>query len=121
MNIMDTYSLNLSLHSGEHRGAFAISHDNAAAGSPTTLGIHVAARYRICTQGVFDPNWLDLLSGFWVISSAPSSGKEITLFIGEVADQAALMGVLQQLYNLGFPLLLVEHLVDQEKQGALLM
>ncbi len=82
------------------------------------LRVDAAAHYRICAQGLFDVAWLDLLSGTWGITNiAPT--EDITVFIGKVADQAALMGVLQQLYNLGFPLLLVEHLAGQEQQSTL--
>lgn len=80
-------------------------------------GLHLdtPASYRICTQGLFDAAWLDLLSGVWVIHRQQPGGRGITILIGAVADQAALMGVLEQLYSLGFPLLLVEHLADQEQ------
>lgn len=84
----------------------------------TGLRVDAAAHYRICAQGLFDVAWLDLLSGTWgITNSAPT--EDVTILIGKVADQAALMGVLQQLYNLGFPLLLVEHLVDDKPQPAL--
>lgn len=106
---MDPSSLHLSFHVGEHSGVSAALPDKAE------LRIDVGARYQICTQGLFDADWLDMLSGCWVIASAPSSAKDVTIFVGEVADQAALMGVLQQLYSLGFALLLVKHLVDQEQ------
>jgi hypothetical protein len=67
------------------------------------------AHYRICAQGLFEVGWLDMLSGVWVICHQPPAGKDVTRLVGEVADQAALMGVLEQLYSLGFPLLLVEY------------
>ncbi|MBI1299767.1 hypothetical protein GC175_32990 [bacterium] len=73
------------------------------------------AHYRICAQGRFDACWLDMLSGVWVICGYQQGGNGITILIGQVADQAALMGVLEQIYSLGFPLVLVEHLAKQEK------
>jgi len=39
-----------------------------------------------------------------------SSQQPISLLTGEVIDQAALMGVLSTLYDMGFPLLKVERL-----------
>ena len=72
------------------------------------------ARYRICAQGLFEDCWLDMLSGVWVICHHQPERKGVTVLIGKVIDQAALMGVLEQLYSLGFPLLLVEHLAEQE-------
>jgi hypothetical protein len=38
------------------------------------------------------------------------SEKSVTTLTGEVSDQAALMGVLSTLYDMGYPLLKVERL-----------
>lgn len=72
------------------------------------------ASYRIRAQGLFDAAWLDMLSGVWVIDSHQSSGSGVTILVGEVVDQAALVGVIEQLYCLGFPLVSVEHLSNQK-------
>lgn len=77
-----------------------------------------AAHYRICIQGRFESCWLDMLSGVWVIEHQQSKCKATTRLVGRVADQAALMGVLAQIYNLGFPLLLVEYLADHDEVAA---
>ena len=47
----------------------------------------------------------------------PGGGLAITTLTGAVADQAALLGLLQQLYTLGLPLLLVKRGVDFENGG----
>ena len=78
------------------------------------LRLDDTAHYRIYAQGLFKADWLDMLSGVWVIASHQPDGKGVTLLSGEVADQAALMGVLEQLYSLGFPLLLVEYMAGAE-------
>jgi len=79
---------------------------------PYNLHLDTAAPYRICAQGRFESEWLDMLSGAWVICiHQPIEG--VTILVGEVADQAALMGVLEQLYSLGFPLLLVEYIAEK--------
>jgi hypothetical protein len=39
-----------------------------------------------------------------------ASQEPVTTLTGEVSDQAALMGVLSTLYDMGFPLLKVERL-----------
>ena len=61
------------------------------------------AHYRICAQGLFEAYWLDMLSGVWVIYSHQPGGKDVTILVGQVADQAALMGVLQHSTVWGFP------------------
>ncbi len=82
------------------------------------LDLDTPAHYRICVQGRFDARWLDMLSGVWVICRQRSSGRGVTILIGEVVDQAALVGVIEQLYNLGFPIISVEHLSNREQTGT---
>jgi len=67
-----------------------------------------AAHYRIHTLGVIDADWLTMLSGEWAIAENPAARPESTILVGRVVDQAALLGVLNLLYNLGLFLLLVE-------------
>jgi len=75
------------------------------------------AQYRICALGVFKPTWLDMLSGDWVISDHPISRPGSTTLVGRVVDQAALLGVLEQLYSLGLPLLSIERLTPRQPAG----
>lgn len=67
-------------------------------------------RYRICLQGVVEAGWLEMLSGAWIIRNHNGVPKGVTVLVGWVADQAALVGDLEQLYNLGLPLVAVEYL-----------
>jgi hypothetical protein len=53
-----------------------------------------------------------MLSGEWVIAGHPADRPGATALVGRVLDQAALIGVLEQLYSLGLPLLSIEHLVS---------
>jgi hypothetical protein len=58
--------------------------------------------------GTLDPQWSDRLGGLCVHPSARSSpGRPITELTGQLLDQAALVGVLVTLYDLGLPLLSV--------------
>jgi hypothetical protein len=75
-----------------------------------TLNLDDSAHYRICAQGVFNPSWLDMLSGEWVIAEHPAARSGTTILVGRVVDQEALLGVLEQLYSLGLPLLSLEYL-----------
>ncbi len=49
-------------------------------------------------------HWFDDMS----VSVQDEAHSAITTLTGAVADQAALLGLLQKLYTLGLPLLLVE-------------
>ncbi len=79
------------------------------------LNLDDPAHYRICAQGVFDACWLDMLSGDWVIRRRTASRQRVTTLVGQVADQAALLGVLEQLSSLGLPILSVECLSENDK------
>ena len=60
-----------------------------------------AARYRIRIVGRLDETWAAWFEGFEIIAQADGE----TVLAGEVADQAALHGLLLTIHNLGLPLL----------------
>ncbi len=70
--------------------------------------IYRPAVYRIRVFGVLDPAWSDRLQGMKVSIIQSEQHPDCTELSGWLADQAALMGVLQELYNCGIPLLHVE-------------
>lgn len=67
------------------------------------------ATYAIRVRGVVDPLWADEFGGLRVVSVGLGAAATSVL-TGRLADQAALLGVLNALSNLGFPLLGVERL-----------
>ena len=66
--------------------------------------------YKICVQGKLEARWAEFFEDMQIeVNQAP--GKvPVTVLTGSLPDQAAVQGVLQKLYNLGFPLLSVEKL-----------
>jgi len=64
--------------------------------------------YRIRVQGRLGPEWCDRLGGLKVTVEQGACGAPFTELTGQLTDEAALMGVLEHLYNLGLPLLGVE-------------
>lgn len=66
--------------------------------------------YRIRVQGSLDAKWADYFENMRLTSETDPEGITITTLDGCLSDQAALQGVLQKLYTLGFPLLSVEKL-----------
>ena len=74
--------------------------------SPLTLG--TPATYRITVQGYLDNSWSDHFGGMAVNNKIVADGSELTMLTGWLVDQAALFGILDGLYGLGFPLLSVE-------------
>ena len=65
------------------------------------------AIYQIIVNGRLEPDWSDYFGGLTVTTEASRSQTTTTL-AGELLDQAALMGALEQLYNCGIALLSVE-------------
>lgn len=78
------------------------------------LKLETPAVYRICVQGRLDHNWSDRLGGMAIRSSSSLESAPTTILEGHLADQAALSGVLNTLYDLHLPLLKVECLECQE-------
>ena len=62
------------------------------------------AFYRIKVQGDLSPSWSDCLGGL-DISIKNEQDSPYTILQGELLDQAALMGVLDSLYSLGYLIL----------------
>ena len=73
----------------------------------STLKINTPAIYHIKVHGKLSGSWSDSLSGM-NITNYKQDGN-ITTLVGKLKDQAALAGVLQTLYELRFPILLVEY------------
>jgi hypothetical protein len=63
-------------------------------------------RYQIRVQGRLSSRWAHWFEDLDV-SVQCEAGSETTTLTGAMIDQAALLGVLQRLYTLGLPLLLV--------------
>ena len=66
------------------------------------------ATYRIQVQGQLSESWSERLGGLGISSKVSGEQRPITVLLGRLADQAALLGVLNTLYDLYLPLLFVE-------------
>lgn len=76
------------------------------------LNVANPARYRIQAQGSLDKRWSGRLGGLEITVFSPEDNYAVTQLCGEVMDQAALMGVLNSLYDLHMPLISVELLAE---------
>ena len=68
------------------------------------------ATYQIRVQGCIDPNLSDLLGGMEISQGKGNEDPLITILEGELSDQAALAGMLNTLYELKMPVILVRRL-----------
>jgi len=75
----------------------------------TGFKLETPANYRIRVQGDLDATWSERLEGMAIIPET-SAKPLVTILEGYVADQAALSGVLNTLYELHLPLLSVINL-----------
>jgi hypothetical protein len=70
-------------------------------------GLNRPATYEIKVRGRLDESWSDWIEGMTVEVENVGHRPTITTLTGIVADQAALQGVLSQLYALGLSLISV--------------
>jgi hypothetical protein len=63
--------------------------------------------YRICVSGRLNAAWTGYFEEMAISETGDTNGTILTMLTGELPDQAAVQGVLQKLYNLGFPLISV--------------
>jgi hypothetical protein len=66
------------------------------------------ATYRISVQGDLPESWSDRLGGMTIAVITEADQAPVTTLCGPLRDQAALLGVLNTLYDLHLPLLSVE-------------
>ena len=67
-------------------------------------------KYRIEVEGHLEEHWSDRLAGMRITTSGSEGETPLTSLVGHLRDQAQLSGVLNSLYELHLPILLVEYL-----------
>ncbi len=72
------------------------------------VGISEPATYEIRVSGWISERWTDWFAGLAIAHEGEAQTGSTTRLVGEVTDQAALLGLLQALYTLGLPLLEVK-------------
>lgn len=65
-------------------------------------------QYRIQVEGLIGQRWNAWFEDLRVHEDQSQVAGAVTTLVGAIPDQAALIGLLQKLYTLGLPLLLVE-------------
>ena len=78
------------------------------------LKITSPARYCILVQGGLDNRWSGRLAGLEITDASPEEDFVVSQLCGEIMDQAALLGVLNCLYDLHLPLISVVLLDDDD-------
>ena len=71
------------------------------------------AAYRIYVKGFLDESWSDRFSGLQIENQTSASEPPTTILQGKLLDQAQLLGVLSNLYEMHMSLISVE-LLDND-------
>ena len=85
---------------------------------PTKSGLKLetSALYEIRVQGSLDSRWSDRIGDAEMKVERAPDGAPVTVVTGRFIDQAALAGVLNLLYDLGFPLLSVQYVAESAER-----
>lgn len=68
------------------------------------------AEYQIRIQGRLDIGWSDRLAGMSITTTGGRNLTPLTTLQGELADQSALLGILNTLHDLGYAVLHLKYL-----------
>jgi hypothetical protein len=63
------------------------------------LNLDKPARYRVRVKGTLDPSWSGRLGGMTITTTEQGGETPVTTLTGRLLDQAALLGVLNTLYD----------------------
>ena len=73
-----------------------------------SAGLFEPATYRISILGTLDKNWSDYCGGMTIEHDIVLNQYPMTILTGLLTDQSALIGVINSLYDMGYPILSVE-------------
>jgi hypothetical protein len=81
------------------------------------LTLSEPARYQIKVPGHIDTTWSEWVGGMTITVEGEKEDPPVTTLTGTV-DQAALQGLLRQLYSLGLPLLSVNRIEPDQADAS---
>ena len=73
--------------------------------------------YEIKVQGHLDESWSNWFEGMTITVDTEPDSRSITTLTGEVADQAALQGILLRIHDLNMELISVTQVVPETTGG----
>lgn len=73
-------------------------------------------KYCIRVWGRLNDSWSDRLAGMCITSPEKGDENAVTILTGHLRDQTQLSGVLNSLYDLHLPILLVEYLEEDSEE-----
>lgn len=82
-------------------------------GQAAAFGMTSAATYLIVLSGQVDKDWEDCFNSAQIQQKRQPSGRTLTTIQCSVRDQSELLGILNQLNSMNFPLLSVSYLNEE--------
>lgn len=73
------------------------------------------AFYRIQIEGLLEESWSDCFAGMGITYRRRADQSVITCLTGRLMDQSELMGVLNGLAEMHFPILMIENISDNSE------
>ncbi len=77
------------------------------------LGFKKEAIYRIVVDGFIDESWSDQFGGMQILVEKKKGSRTVSILIGEIKDQSALSGILNNLYDMQFTVISVNMLFEK--------
>ena len=74
------------------------------------IQLDLPAHYHIYVTGILDSDWVEHRWGMTSSTVEQRGEPDQTVLVGEVVDQAALIGVINALYNMGHTVVSVERI-----------
>lgn len=74
------------------------------------INLQDVVNYSICVQGHLHLSWWEYSLELSIFNTWDDEGQPITFLEGQLPNYATFMRILNYLYNLGLPVLLVEHI-----------
>lgn len=86
---------------------------------PVDIDFDGPASYRITVKGLIDNRYSQNFGGMRISTQHDSDEPNLTIFTGEVKDQAELVGIIDSIYQLHMTILSVENLskINGEKSS----
>jgi hypothetical protein len=81
---------------------------------PFAPGADQSATYRICVEGQLSERWAKRMGAMDIAAQTVDRGQPTTTLLGTVVDQAALRGILCQLWDLKLVLISVARVESRE-------
>ena len=85
---------------------------------PRESGRERPAHYRVRVKGTVSERWASWFENLVLSHSEPGIDPLVTTLSGRLADQAALLGLLQKLDTMGYLLLSVHRKETDEREGS---